>query len=371
MNGNEVVNTALGLAERQVGNLRFEPAVAASARGIGGHWSGIWEKPQFLDNAHMTAEIENLDDVVGIRMAEVDEEKGEATYWDGWKGIKSKKTGQHYAIKSDKYTIVQDWQIAKPLVQAANELNLKTVGSFHGIGTGRTTGYILLSGVDPIDLGQVEGHTWHDWMAPGVHFWNSFTGETSFGADIFMLRKACDNLCLIGDLLGKLKSSHLGNQEGIEKEFKALITDIARRVPGLVKAVEKAKQTPIMEVQLPDLLWGLGTALPISAIDEICTAPEKFTPEIVKGSLNAWNVYNAVEAWISYRPAGVTNPKVVDRIAESAAHLLTKDVSKLIEAGKERRDAWILEQTEAENRRIHRQIEKAEAVKQGIMLRGD
>jgi hypothetical protein len=356
-----------GALAEDFSGVQFVPALRESERGKQGRLALSLSKPQFHNLEEMAVAIGNLDVVDARKVATVDEAAGTADYIDGYRAIKSKKTGKVYSIKSKQYVPVQDSEIAQPCYEAARELGLETMGSIHGVGIGQTTGYVIFSNVDALDLGVTfgEGHNFVDLAGVGVTFHNSYTGETSMGGKMFIHRRCCSNLLAQGELLGEWKIAHKGELRIAAniQAFKRLITDGIKRCPDLIKTIERAREVPVIEAELPDLLWGIGNDLPMSAIDAIVASPARYTPEIIPGKLNVWNVHNTITSWASWLAGGTNSPRMLDRVSTSANELLTKDTAKLIEQGRERREKY----HEALKARQDAKVAKEKAAREAVM----
>ena len=354
----------------QYAGIQFLPARTESTKGVGGYLGLSLHKPQFTNREQMAVAIEDLDSVDARKIALVNEQAGTADYIDGYKAIVSKITGKTYSIRSDRYTPVQDNMVARPCYDAAGELGLETAGSIHGVGTGRTSGYVLLSNQDAGQLGIEfgQGHNFADFAALGVEFINSYTGETSFGGRMFLLRRVCSNYAAMGTILGQFKKTHTGDLHNAEQGFKNMITDAIKRFPELIKTIEKAQEIPVITVDLPDLLWGIDDALPITAIDAICAAPQAYTPEMDPKNMTVWNIHNTITAWVSWQAAGTNNLAMVDRVSESANRLLTTGMDKLIEQGRERKLDYIMAAKQRQERKVEKQKAEAMAIQQARIV---
>lgn len=340
--------------------LEYIPAGQASGAGLfSSTWSYRIKNPEFRTRDQFREKITEMDEVEARELYLLDLDKQEADSVDGYKAIRSKKTGKVYSVRSGKYVPVQDHEIAEPFVEALDHLGLEVEGRIDGVGTGRTVGHFLIRDKDyEIDFGNGK-HDWVDTHFLGIRFDNSFTGTSAFGGAGFAIRKVCTNYALVPEFLGEFRHSHMGDLSGITKEFENLVLKMADRIPILQEAIRKAEEIEVGD-NLADLLWGAG--LPVTAIDDIVKNPKTYVPELT-GNLNMNHGFKASTAWISYRTnSGISLPGM-EKMSKDAVNLLTQDYDKLVKRGIDRREKYeaelkkAMERREAKDRAMYAEVQ--------------
>lgn len=325
---------------RHESGLEFLPPIATAAPGRGGSsrlFGQLLNEPQFSDLASFRAETHNMDIVdrravfLGGKNTVVGNEI------EGFKAIVSARSDKVYSVMSDRYQVMQDREITLPLLEAMTDTGIKPVGRIDGAGTGLTRGHVILTNPEfKVRLLQ----NYDDNVMLGVRFWNSYTGQSSFGAEMFGVRMVCVNYNLWGSILGRFSQKHMAfNNDQAMQAYADLITSSLDKVPTLKDLVEKAAATVIVGVEVPDLLWGLG--LPLKEIDGIAADPTYYAPEIAKQGYTAWTLYNAATAAITWRKGSGKSIDSTESYARKVVDLLDEqNHDKLIERGRARAKAY-------------------------------
>ncbi len=340
MPGNETILHESGL--------RFYEAVERNFGSLQGKtpWGQLLNKPQFSDLEGFGAAIDALDSVYtqGVRLED-------GPMIEGYKAIVSKRTGTPYSVVSDRYEPVQDLDVTLPFFQAAQGASLKTIGRVD-TGNGQTRGHVVMANPE-FTIRLLEEYE-EDVML-GVKWWNSYRGDLSFGAEIFAVRVVCINYCLWGHLLGRLKHRHVGDVAEMVADYETLLQGALKNSPILMGMASQAFDIEVERAMVPDLLWGIN--LTPSAIERIDTDLEAFAPEIQEQGLNAWTLYNAVTAFVTYRPHGGKYLASTEYYTRQANALLEKSHQDLIDKGHERKEAF----EEAREKRLALLHEKRKA----------
>src|SRR2546429_6419155 len=280
--------------------LNFLPPVAERARsafsGARQCWGQLLNDPQFTGlDAFQDAvdQLENIEErVVGYKFGDAWVET------DRVKALVGTRSQKLYSVASNVYVPVQDGEVAAPMLTAARDYQLHPVGRIDA-GNGRTRGHILLSNPD-FKIRLLEDYP-EDIML-GIRWWNSFTQDTSFGAELFGVRMVCVNYNLWGELLGQFRVTHRIEASQMVAQYEALLKKALNASTILSDVIAKARNLVVVEADVPDLLWGIS--LPKTGVDAITAGPTLYAPEIKTLGLNAWTLYNAATPFITYRPSG-------------------------------------------------------------------
>lgn len=242
-----------------------------------------------------------------------------------------------YAVVSDKYAVVQDDQAFWPAYLAAKERGLTTVGRIDGAGTGRTTGHVLIA--NPEYTIRLLDDVGEDVML-GVRLWNSYTGDMSFGGEVFGVRTVCVNYNLWGSILGRFRLRHQDYEEAVLGRYERLVDGALDASSVLKDLAHGASQETVVLEMVPDMLWGAG--LGADAVRAIMDAPQQWEPsiDVPGGTATAWQVYNAATAYVTYRAGGADHPRATEDKARAVVDLLTGDADQLADRGRARREAY-------------------------------
>jgi len=323
--------------------LVFVPAIGGGNALAGKRcWGQLLNDPQFRDLAGLETAISMLDHV-GLTPAwhgSVDDSlSGEVTdtrkQADGWRFVVSDKSGQPYAAVSEKYVPVQDADIVVPFVDVVRERGVQPIGRVDGVGTGRTKGHVVLANPD-FKIQLLKGYD-EDVML-GVRFWNSYDAGMSFGAEMFGVRTVCINYNLWGSLLGQFQARHTKELGTLAQDYAKLLDGAIDNAPVLQNMAHNAVETVVLAQQIPDLLWGVG--LGARAVDRVATGFASWAPEVARLGLNAWTVYNAVTAYISWRDLGGQYLEGTQSMARDANELLTAKLDEILDRGQKRRTSY-------------------------------
>lgn len=343
--------------------LRFIEPEYPFARNSGNDmscWGARLNNPQFID-------VEGL----GKRMNELDSVEERSVYIQGknphigvegsaidpkHKAIVSTKSGKLYSIVKKDWQPINDIEMVKPLYDLALERKLKPVGRFDEVGTGSTRGHVVLANPD-FTVQLLKEHD--DPIMLGVSIQNSYNTDFTCGAEIFGIRMVCSNYCLWGALLGKIRFSHKKEIDGIVESYTELVENLLDGIPTLSDKVQAAMNVVIAESNVEDLLWGLS--FPKRGIDEIAADVSAFEPMVKTVGLNAWTLYNASTAWLSYRAKGSERLSSTTYYTRKATDLLTVGYDALLDRGIEAHKKY----TEA----LEQQRKEAQLLKEAMIAK--
>lgn len=294
----------------------------------------LLDKPQFRTVDEMRAQLPKLDSVrlSGVWVKDRDGKLGEVK---GHVAVISNMSSKVYCYASDKYMAVQDMEVAEPLVDVAEERGLKPIGRFDNIGTGRTAGHVVFANPE-FRVRLLEKYD--DDIMLGVRMVNSYDLSSGVRLDLFGIRMVCINYNLWGEVLGSVYQAHINfDPERLHNAISAFLNTAIDKSRVLSGIAERALNTPVLQKEIEDLTWAIS--LPKGAISELSTHPEHYCPEIRALGLNAWTLYNAVTAYLTWgKPEGSRHLNTVMEYSRNALDLLTVAHDTLLQRGAERRE---------------------------------
>lgn len=252
-----------------------------------------------------------------------------------YSAVISAVSGKVYSVPSAKYTPVQDADMVKPFVNVAEERRLKTIGRFDGVGSGQTRGHIVLA--NPEFRVRVL-NAYPDDIMLGVNMTNSYDTSAGVRMEVFGVRMVCSNYCLWGNLLGYVYQQHMNfDAEHMADRIGEFLNGIVDKTPVLSNIAEKALNTPVITAEVEDLLWAIR--MPKRGIESLTRAPSEYCPEMKTLGLNAWTLYNASMAYLTWaKKDGARYIETTVDYATGALDLLTASHDRLIERGREIRE---------------------------------
>ncbi len=331
----------MGTFEAQKAGLSFRPPATKDFSTLEGKtaFGMLLDNPQFEDLGGFASAMDGLDtaDKREIYLAyRPVEPTGEGTDFVRAKDMNamiSRKTGDVLSIVSDAYKPVQDREIVDPLFDVAQARGLKTVGTFPTWGGTRISrGYVVFANPE-FTVRLLEDYP--DDVMLGIKWWNAHTRESGFGAEVFGVRTICVNYCLWGHIVGRFSQIHMGDVESVLASYEKLVDAALNASPILTDLVSRAISVEVEKKAIPDLLWGIQ--MPIKAIETISADVAGWVPEVKDLGLNAWTLYNATTAYLSYQPAGGTHLTQTEYRSRQAIRLLEEDHDRLIVKGRDRR----------------------------------
>jgi len=242
-------------------------------------------------------------------------------------------SGETYAVVSPKYKEVQDRDVALPLFDAAQARGLTTVGRVAGVGTGRTTGHVLLANPE-FRVQLLESYK--DDVMLGIRWHNSYNTDTSFGGEVFGVRTVCINYNLWGARLMSLTHKHGGEIGKMLDTYEALVNAALDASPVLCKINEKALAVEIVKGDAADLLWGAGFG--VMAVAEVAGNLARWCPEVKKLGANLYTLYQGVTAYATH--GKMYRQRQIEVDGKQAARLLDAKYDELLKKGAERRQKW-------------------------------
>lgn len=340
-----------GASNRQPGS---ENDVPIWRRGLKGTFGEKLEHPDFTDLGSFDTKIGDLDTVTK-RPAMYKAANNRPVEVPGDYAIVGQQKSEVYGFVSESYQPVQDWQVLRPLYDAVQQAGVETRGVLiqsHG----RLYGYVLLHDdsfkFEPQTVGE-------DQFVLGVRAFNSYTAETSFGAESFGVRMICGNFNIWGQVLGSVRSRHQGDLETLLAKFSSMFDGMLKSVPKMKELLENAVTVNVKAGEVEDLLWGLnvGSRMPLAVAQEI----EIFAPEVRTLGRNAYTLYNAVTAYATWQSSGAKYLGGVEDVSRAAMKLLTENHDTLIADGRKAREEYEEKQREKADKKAEKKAAKAVA----------
>ena len=296
-------------------------------------FGNLLSRPQFTNLDGMKKLLPTLDYVAKTNVW-VGEKLEQATKDENHLALISVKSNKIYNYCSLKYTPVQDEDVFRPLVEAAELSNLTPIGRFDGIGTGMTHGHVVFANPE-FKIRLLEDYD--DYIMLGLKVTNSYDKMSSVNIEVFGVRTVCVNYNLWGDLFSSILQKHVGiDRESLIHTIETALDEMVKKSPVVSRQIQKARDDLVIEADVPDLLWAIN--LPKRSIDEIISRPSYYCREMDALGLNKWTLYNAVTAYITWgkqRSGDQLNTTI--RQTKEAVDLLTMAQSDLIKKGREKR----------------------------------
>lgn len=316
-------------------------------------FGAMLNNPQFKTLSGFAKAIDDLD---GVEERPVCVDGKEV---EGYKAIVSHKTNALHAITSSQYQMVQDYNVAQPLYEAAKARKLTPFGSIKGVESGHAQGYTILTNPD-FTVNLLTDHK--DPFMLGMRWWNSFHADRSFGGEMFGVRMVCCNFNLWGEQLAKFSARHVSDVGHLMEQYTKTLDRALDNIPTLKGRMDAAYNTAVLKADVPDILWGIE--LPESGIDLVSKNPVGWCPEVKTYGLNKYTLYQAVTAYVTYRPQGARFLESTRKHAEAANKILTVSLDKLIENGKAKKEAH----AEAKDRYAKARKERREKKKVAVPI---
>ena len=262
------------------------------------------------------------------------------------KAIVGDKTGQMYAIHSDKYEPIQHGVIVQAMADACNDTSLNVFGHFDE-DKGRFNGYGTFANPDiKLDLGLENAQA--DPVMLGMRFFNSHNGDSKFGGEIYGIRAVCQNYMAWGETLGKVKIMHFKSEENVADELAKILMGYVDQIEALKDRVHYIRDTPVSADEQEAILWGIG--LPAGYIENILTHKAMLNPEVVTSKGSVWDIYNASTAFVTYHVGGNHTVHMNLGLSERIEDILTRNTDKLIAKGVENKEKYLEQLQMAQNK---------------------
>ncbi len=303
----------------------------------------LLDNPEFTDMGSFEAKIAAMEDVEAMpafikregpsSLPELSQDTFEEVANKKW--IVGTKTGNVYSIMSGAYKIVQDSEILEPLKPVLESYGFRPIGRFSNH-NGRTAGSILMA--DPsLVINLLDDYV--DPVMIGFRPHNSHTGETCFGADIIGIKTVCLNFNNWGDVKYTMSYDHTRTFDKVAADYTKLIEASLNMTTTIQNRMHIARSNVITTAELEPLLFGID--LPPSAIEDIAGNVAHFAPAVSELGLNAFTLYDATTAWVTWRPGSNINQPATMIHAKNAAKLLNANLDALLNEGVKKRDLYL------------------------------
>lgn len=317
-------------------------------------WSHALRTPTFVGQDGFAKAVDALEGVLEWPTYARDPETGIERALD-YKTLVGSRTRETISVNTASYRTVLDQDVFAPVSAALAGHDFNVFGRFDG-DSGKTVAHLFLMG-DDFEFGPERGHEWKDDPTQlGIRIHNSYNTEMAYGMGFFGVRKACTNYAIQDALLGAVRFKHAGAVKSIAAQFERLIEDILNSVGLLTDRMTIAANTELSTLDAVDLLWGID--LPLRGIEAIRDAPYQLVPEArTTEKWNAYLLYNAATAYITYRPNGLKHLAATRGHTDRAAKLLQVSThDRLIEAGRARRESYEAARKAAQRERIEIEV---------------
>jgi Domain of unknown function (DUF932). len=248
-----------------------------------------------------------------------------------YKAIVGDQTEKVYSVMSQKYKAVQHGDILTAIANTSTDTGINVFGSVidnNGIMNTHATF------ADPdYHINVLEEQD--DNVMMGIRIYNSHTGQTGFGAEIFGIRMVCCNYNAYGDVLGKIHWKHYTETEQVTKSFNDLIKSYMSNVPVLQKKIETMKSEELTIDEATAALYGIS--LVQSNVDAIIMNLTALNPEIQnEDKISTYELYNAGTAFISHKTAGdnTVNSNIVS--SKNLSKLMIHKIDETINKGRKK-----------------------------------
>lgn len=296
----------------------------------------------------------NVDDLeaqkpenVSVREIAYINSNGEYVTIPNRKAITGDDTDKMYAIHSDRYEPVQHSVIVQAMTDACRDTSLSVFGHLSDDGKGRFNGYGTFANPDvKLDLGLENRQA--DPVMLGMRFFNSHTGDSKFGGEIYGIRAVCQNYMAWGETLGKVSIMHFKSEENVADELAKILMGYVDQIDALKDRVHYIRDTPVSLDEQEAILWGIG--LPAGYIENILTHKVALNPEMATSKGSVWDIYNASTAFVTYHVGGSHTVNMNLNLSEKIEGILTKNTDKLISKGIENKEKYLEQLQKAQDK---------------------
>jgi hypothetical protein len=299
--------------------------------------------------------IHNLQDVTFTSPAELRAQTPEQVYWVNpviphrsgsggmiygqpdkkYRAIVGSQTLKAYSIMSDRYEPVQHADVLEAMALASIETGINIFGSVSDV-DGRMHAHAWFA--DPSYRVQLLKEETDPFML-GVRVYNSHTGVSGFGAEIFGIRMICTNYNAWGASMGKIGWNHRVKGEDIIRGFADVVERCIDNVPVLADRMSAMADADITIDEAAALLWGIS--LSPSQVDAVIGNRRALNPEIKgDGKISIYDIYNASTAYNSYRSAGGNMIDGSVDLSHDIEKLMVKDTDDLLALGLKRKEKY-------------------------------
>ncbi|MCL1811804.1 MAG: hypothetical protein FWG41_06305 [Methanomassiliicoccaceae archaeon] len=257
-----------------------------------------------------------------------------------FRAIIGENTQRVYAIMSNRYEPTQHSTVLEAMAQASEDTGIRIFGNIRGDKQSITQGIMNAHCIfaSPDYHAYFERNEKDPYML-GIRAFNSHTGLTKFGAEIFGVRMICSNYNVFGRSLGYIGWKHFVKEEDIASGFAGVLKYYMNEIPALANLISEADNEILNITEAEAVLWGIS--LQPNNIDGIIDNIETLNPEIKDLSrITTYDLYNAATAYLSYRSAGGNMINGTIELAHKIERILTDKTGDLLETGFERKRRW-------------------------------
>lgn len=287
-------------------------------------WGDNLCRVSFTDIAGLRAQAPENVSVVPVKY----EFDGKTYTADGKFAIVGDISKKAYDIHSGRYQVFQNKELLDAMAYACEDTSLNVFGHTKEE-NGKFGGFCNVANPDlHIDMRE-------EYDSPimlGARVFNSHCGDSTFGVDIYGIRKVCGNYLAMGDLLGKVKVKHFKSESDVVNELGGVLRGFVDKIDVFKDRVHYIRDEPLTENEQKAVLWGMK--LTPEQIDNIIGYREVLNPEIKDvATMSAYDLYNATTSFITWRTGSSHMMNSTIALSEKAERFLTDNLDSLIDDG--------------------------------------
>ncbi len=281
-------------------------------------WADIIDNPQFRNAKEMTKAMFQLPKAEGVVPKSPEGDKLEEC-----RLIRNERTHEFYSIRSDRYGIVQHYQVIQPLIDAFEERNLTPIGSFQMNDYGRMSGYIF-----PEEDAYQKEILEDDPYRFGIRIFNSHDGTQGFGIQGVSWHLVCTNGLVHIKMLKQIKLKHFDKNKTMIA-FSQGVDDILDGIPNIEKYIRRSSEIKVPRIEVLEFLNGIGV-MPRMAEDIVVEIPnDVFNAD----KISLYDIHSAATAYSSHEGRSEADFMRISSKAESM--LKVEDIKPIVEHGRE------------------------------------
>ena len=203
-----------------------------------------------------------------------------------FKAIYNMNKNRVEAILTKKYKLVQYKEAFLPFVDTLRTIQMDVEGKIFSNGK---RVFVVTYFKDERAMINING----DELRLGVVLENSVNGTSAVKGELSALRMVCSNGMVVGDVVGKIRQIHLGNNKETMMEFyKSFIKEMMNN------------STRLKDIILQAMTDKIGQGL-IEQVYAGCHFGDRQIKQLIEGlkvqdEINGWDLYNRVTDWISH-----------------------------------------------------------------------
>lgn len=287
-------------------------------------WGNNFQRVTFTNIDELRAQTPEDVSVVPVKF-----DFGGNTYTvDNQFAIVGNDTHRAYDIHSGRYQVFQNRELLDAMAFACEDTSLNVFGHTHEE-RGKFGGFCNIANPDcHIDMSEAYDSP----IMLGARVFNSHCGDSTFGVDIYGIRKVCGNYIAMGDLLGKVKVKHYKSEADVVIELGKVLRGFVDKVDVFKDRIHYIRDEPLTENEQKAVLWGMKFTP--DQIDNIIGYRKVLNPEIEDvATMSAYDLYNATTSFITWRTGSSHMMGSTIALSEKAEKFLTENMDTVIDDG--------------------------------------